>query len=136
MPAMGSVKVPMRCRLVCVAHEASEICVAEVPGSACFSLLQHVVLGVQDVQCGQSSRRVNSLLLNLVAAGHEWRGFTHVVTATTVVVGDRTVLLDHVDRAVGVVPEDRVCCAWLGAVGSQSGCNWRIREVKHLICVE
>ena len=50
MPAMGSVKVPMRCRLVCVAHEASEICVAEVPSSACFSLLQHVVLGVQDVQ--------------------------------------------------------------------------------------
>ena len=50
MPALGSVKVSMRCRLVCVAHEASEICVAEVPGSACFSLLQHVVLGVQDVQ--------------------------------------------------------------------------------------
>ena len=136
MPAMGSVKVPMRCRLVCVAHEASEICVAEVPGSSCFSLLQHVVLGVKDVQCGQPSRRVNYLLLILVAAGHERRGFTHVVTATTVFVDDCTVLTDHVDRAVGVVPEDRVCCAWLGAVGSQSRCNWRIREVEHLICVE
>ena len=109
MPAMSSLKVPMRCRLVCVAHEASEICVTEVPGSACFCLLQHIVLGIQDVQRRQSSRRVRSLLLNLIAAGHERRGFTHVVAAAAVVVGDRTVLLEHVDGAEGD-QEQKFCC--------------------------